>query len=88
MKATSPYLCKVLESIDDELIPWGCGVVIKDIPMSSLSRCKVFYIADYLYFLDLSFSFRAFDNHFEMHYRCMLSTKGEDFLARTISTLK
>ena len=42
MKMTSPYIyiyiyiSKSLESIDGELIPWGCGMVVKDIPMSNL----------------------------------------------------
>ena len=76
---TSPNISKSLESIADELIPWGCGMVVKDISMSSLSWCKVLYVAVRLYLLDLSFTFRAFENHFEVHHQYMLSSKGEEF---------
>ena len=57
MKSTSPYICKCLESIDNELVPWGCGMVITDTPISSFSWCKVLYVAVHLCLLDLSFTF-------------------------------
>jgi len=81
MKTSSQYVDKCLESVDDDTIPWGCGMVIKDVPMSSLSWCKVLYVAVHLYLLDLSFTFRPFENHYEVHRRYMLSTKGEEYLA-------
>ena len=82
MKSTSPYICKCLESIDNELVPWGCGMVITDTPMSSFSWCKVLYVAVHLCLLDLSFTFRPFENHYEVHSRYMVFPKGEDHLER------
>ena len=87
MKTKSEYICKCLESIDEECIPWGCGTVVKDMHMSSYSWCKVLYVAVHLCLLNLSFTFRAFENHYEVHRRYVLSPKGEEFIVKPISVM-
>jgi len=72
METTSQYVDKCLESVDNDIIPWGCGMVIRDVPMSNYSWYKVLYVAVHLCLLDLSFTFRPFENHYEVHCRCML----------------
>ena len=57
MKTTSQYVDKCLESVDNDIIPWGCGMVIRDVPMSNYSWYKVLYVAVHLCLLDLSFTF-------------------------------
>ena len=55
--------------------------------MSSYSWCKVLYTAIHLCLLDLSFTFRAFENHYEVHRRYVLSSKGEQFLEKPTTVM-
>ena len=42
---------------------------------------KILYVAVHLGFLDLSFTFRPFDSHYEVHRRYVLSQSGESFIS-------
>ena len=53
-------------------------MVIRDGPKSNYVWCKVLYVAVNLCLLDLSF---PFENHYEVHGRYMLSSKGEELVA-------
>ena len=80
MKVSSQYITKCFESIDADSIPWGCGTVIKGVNMSSNAWCKLIYVGVHLGLLNLSFIFRPFENHYEVHRRYLIAQLGEEFL--------
>ena len=68
------------EIIDKTDTCWGCGVFVDGIRMAAFAWHKVICVAIHLSLLDLTFVFRPFDNHIEVHRRLCLSTLGENFL--------
>ena len=60
---------------------WGSGIFIDGIRMGAFAWHKIICVAVHLSLLDLSFNFRPFDNHVEVHRRFALSSAGEGFLA-------
>lgn len=70
----------VIEGIDAESIPWGCGTVIKGVNMSNNAWCKLIYVGVHLGLLNLSFMFRPFENHYKVHRRYLIAPPGEEFV--------
>jgi len=60
---------------------WGCGVMVKGLKMSQSVWHKILYVAVHLGFINLSFTFRPFDSHYEVHRRYVLSKSGESFIS-------
>ena len=48
---------------------------------------KVMYIAVHLGYLGVSFEFRPFESHFEVHHKYLLSASGEDFLQNPFTVM-
>jgi len=80
MKVSTQYITSCLEHIDADSIPWGCGSVIKGVNMSNSAWCKLIYVGVHLDLLKLSFVFRPFENHYEVHRRYLITSAGEEFL--------
>ena len=55
--------------------------------MTSYVWSKVVYVAVHLSLLHLSFVFRPFDNHYEVHRRYSLSEEGTKFLFHPIAVM-
>ena len=51
-----------------------------DLKMSQSVWHKILYVAVHLGFVNLSFKFRPFDSHYEVHCRYVLSKSGESFI--------
>ena len=78
------YVCSFAEMVDlldNNNSCWGCGIMVKGLKMSQSMRHKILYVAVHLGFLDLSFAFRPFDSHYEVHRRYVLSKSGESFIS-------
>ncbi|MCY3928217.1 MAG: helicase-related protein [Acidobacteria bacterium] len=70
-----------LQSIfDNEESCWGCGVSVNGTKMSQPGWHKVLYVAVHLSLVDLDFTFRPFENHYEVHRKYLLSSSGTEFL--------
>ena len=54
--------------------------MVKGLNMLQSTWHKILYVAVHLGFLDLSFTFRPFDSHYEVHRRYVLSKSGESFI--------
>ena len=83
MGATSQYIERherMDEIIDKAHTCWGYGVFVNGIRTVSFAWHKAICIAIHLSLLDLTFIFRPFDNHIEVHQRLCLSIYGENFL--------
>lgn len=83
MGATSQYIER--HERMDEIIHkvdtcWGCAVFVNGIRMAPFAWGKVICVAIHLSLLDLTFVFRPFDNHIEVHRRLCPSTRRENFL--------
>lgn len=81
MKVSSQYITNCLEYVDADLIPWGCGMVIKGINMSNNAWCKLIYVGVHLGLIKLSFVFCPFENHYKVHRRYLVAPPGEQFLS-------
>jgi len=68
-------------NIDKPDTCWGSGIFVDRIRMGAFAWHKIVCVAVHLSLLDLSFNFRPFDNHVEVHRRFALSSAGEGFLA-------
>jgi len=66
--------------VDDCNTCWGSGVYVNDMRVSKPSWHKVIYVAVHLGLLDMTFDFRPYENHYEVHRKYFLSPKGENFL--------
>ena len=55
--------------------------------MSQPAWHKVLYGAVHLCFLDLLFIFRPFDSHYEVHWRYVIATLGENFLTNPYTVM-
>ena len=64
---------------------WGCGVNVEEIKMSQPSWHKILYATVHLNFVDLDFTFRPFESHYEVHRKYMLSSHGQEFLQTVMS---
>jgi len=71
MKVPTQYITSCLENVDADSVPWGCGTVIKGVNMSSNARYKLIYVGVHLDLLKMSFIFRPFENHYEVHRRLL-----------------
>ena len=80
MQTTSKYVCGHKEIVDKTNIPWGSGLTVNNIQITSSAWCKVIYIAVHLSLLTLEFTFRPFESHYEVHRHFSLSSTGEEFL--------
>lgn len=78
---------KLQTIFDEDNSCWGCGAIVDDIRMSQPAWHKILYVAVHLSFLDLSFIFRPFDSHYEVHRRYILTSLGESFLANPYSVM-
>ena len=87
MKVSSQYIIKCLECIDADSIPWGCGTVVKGVNMSSNAWCKLIYVCVHLGLFNLSFVFRPFENHYEVHRRYLIAPPGEEFLVNPTTVM-
>ena len=65
---------------DSDEACWGCGVNVEGIKMSQPSWHKILYVAVHLNFVDLDFTFRPFESHYEVHRKYVLSSHGQEFL--------
>jgi len=59
---------------------WGSGVYVNDVRVSKPSWHKVIYVAVHLGLLDMTFDFRPYENHYEVHRKYLLTAAGEKFL--------
>ena len=59
---------------------WGSGVYVNDVRVSKPSWHKVIYVAVHLGLLDMTFDFRPYECHYEVHRKYFLSAAGENFL--------
>ena len=48
--------------------------------MSQPGWLKILYVAVHLSLVDLDFTFRPFENHYEVHRKYLLSSTGIEFL--------
>ena len=48
--------------------------------MSQPGWLKILYVAVHLGLVDLDFTFRPFENHYEVHRKYLLSSPGTEFL--------
>jgi len=64
---------------DSDEACWGCGVNVEGIKMSQPSWHKILYVAVHLNFVDLDFTFRPFESHYEVHRKYVLSSHGQEF---------
>jgi len=83
MGASSDYIKghnEMEDIIDNADTCWGNGVYINGIRMGASAWNKMICVAVHLSLLDLSFVFRPFENHIEVHRRLCLSSEGTDFL--------
>ena len=65
---------------DSEESCWWCGVSGNGIKMSKSVCHKILYVAVNLNLVDLDFTFRPFENHYEMHRKYLLSSSGIECL--------
>ena len=72
---------EMVDLLDNNDLCWGCGVMVKGLKMSQSMWRKILYVAVHLELLDLSFTFRPFDSHYEVHQRYVLSKSGESFIS-------
>jgi len=87
MQTTSKYVCSHKEIVDKTDIPWGSDLIVNDTQMTSSAWSKVICVAVHLSFLNLEFTFRPFESHYEVHRHFSLSTTGEEFLLSPSSTM-
>ena len=66
---------------------WGCGTNINGIVMSKAAWHKIIYVAVHLGYLDLSFKFRSFKNHYEVHRRYNVTSAGKVFVLKPHSVV-
>ena len=84
LQINEQYVCSFAEMVDlldNNDSCWGCGVMVKGLKMSQSMWHKILYVAVHLELLDLSFTFRPFDSHYEVHRRYVLSKSGESFIS-------
>ena len=65
---------------DSEDTCWGSSISINGTAMSQSAWHKVLYVAVHLWLIDLNFTFRPFENHYEVHRKYILSSAGNEFL--------
>ena len=65
---------------DNEESCWGCGVSVNGTKMSQPEWHKILYVAVHLSLVDLDFTFRPFENRYEVHRKYLLSSSGIAFL--------
>ena len=90
MGANSQYIEQqepMHQIIDKPDTCWGSGVFVGGIRMGAFAWHKIICVAVHLSFLELSFNFRPFDNHIEVHRRLTLSSAGECFLAEPTAVM-
>ena len=58
---------EMVDLLDNNESCWGCGVMVKRLKMLQSMWHKILYVAVHLGFLNLSFTFRPFDSHYEVH---------------------
>ena len=68
------------DMLDESNTCWGSGLYVNAIRVSKPSWHKVIYVAVHLGYLDVTFDFRPYESHFEVHRKYLLSASGEDFL--------
>ena len=66
---------------------WGCGTNVNGIVMSKAAWHKIIYVAVHLGYLDLSFKFRPFENHYEVHRRYNVTSAGRAFVLKPHSVV-
>ena len=76
----SRSFAEMVDLLDNNDSCWGCGAMVKGLRMSQYMWHKILYVAVHLGFLHLSFTFRPFDSHYEVHQRYVLSKSGELFI--------
>ena len=84
MGASRQYIkghAEMKDIIDKADTCWGFCIYINGIRMGAFAWHKVICVAVHLLLLGISFVFRPFDNHIEIHRRLYLSSKRECFLA-------
>ena len=90
MKATSKYIQDneiIREMVDTSDTCWGSGVVVDGKRMTAYAWAKVIYVAVHLSLLKLSFIFRPFDSHFEVHRRYCISDEGKKYLSASATVM-
>ena len=75
------------DMLDESNTCWGSGLYVNDIRVSKPSWHKVIYVAVHLGYLDVSFDFRPYESHFEVHRKYLLSASGEDFLCSPFTVM-
>ena len=78
-------LCDLLDSDNDTC--WGSGLYVNDARVSKSSWHKVIYVAVYLGYINVTFDFRPYENHHEVHRKYLLATAGEAFLDNPTSVM-
>ena len=63
---------------------WGCGTNVNGIVMSKAVWHKIIYVAVHLGYLQISFKFRPFENHYEVHRRYNVTPAGKAFVTQHI----
>ena len=88
------YNQKYVESFDElkdltqhENTVWDCGTNVNGIVMSKAAWHKILYVAVHLGYLDLSFRFRPFENHYEVHRRYNVTPAGNAFVSKPHSVI-
>lgn len=66
---------------------WGCETNVNGIVMSKAAWRKIIYVAVHLGYLDLSFKFRSFENHYEVHRRYNVTSAGRAFVLKPHSVV-
>lgn len=90
MKATSKYIQSneiIREMVDTSDTCWGSGVVVDGKCMTPYAWSKVIYVAVHLSLLKLSFVFRPFDSHFEVHRRYSISDEGKEYSSTSTTVM-
>ena len=72
---------------DSEDTCWGSGISINGTAMSQSAWHKVLYVAVHLGLIDLNFTFRPFENHYEVHRKYILSSAGNEFLQAPVAIM-
>ena len=90
MKATSKYIHNnetIREMVDTSDTCWGSGMVVDGKHMTAYAWAKIIYVAVHLSLLKLSFVFRPFDSHFEVHRRYCISDEGKEYLSTSTTVM-
>ena len=66
---------------------WGSGLYVNELMVSKQAWHKVIYVSVHMGFLDMTFDFRSYDSHHEVHWRYFLfflSLSGEEYVSNPV----